>query len=187
MEWLLFDWFVYGSLHPDDFHVQPAWFVKEPFQEIIGRPMPAKAEEITPDESLRYKREVLARQFRAIQKTVRQTSPGTKIMFNIPYWKPDEAVWTNHPMLNESDSLFAECSREDVVEWLLRVKKPDQRVMTTIIGHPGLGCEPDSWRKWHAKGLDFFGYTWATPPDFRPCPVDQHQVDSVRQAFHAIA
>ena len=31
VEWLLFDWFVYGSLHTDDFSVQPAWFAKEPF------------------------------------------------------------------------------------------------------------------------------------------------------------
>ena len=134
----------------------------------------------------RYKREVIARQFRAIQKTVRQTSPGTKIMFNIPYRKPDEAIWVNHPMMNESESLFAESSRADVVEWLLRARKPGQRVMTTIVGHPDLGCDPDSWREWYAKGLDFFGYTWATPPDFRPHPVDQRQVDIVRQAFHAI-
>ena len=186
VEWLLFDWFVYGSLHPDDFHVQPAWFVKQPFQQIIGRPMPEKAEQITLEESLTYKRQVLARQFHAIQKTVRLASPGTKIMFNIPYWKPAEAIWTDHPMMIESDALFAESSREDVVEWLMRARKPDQRVMTTIIGHPDLGCDPHSWRKWHEKGLDFFGYAWATPPDFRPCPVDQFQVDSVRQAFHAI-
>ena len=71
VEYLLFDWFDYGNLDPH-FKVQPAWFVKKPFVEIIGREMPETAAEITPDESLRYKREVLARQFRRIQETVRQ-------------------------------------------------------------------------------------------------------------------
>ncbi len=37
VDWLLFDWFVYGHLRPNDFAVQPAWFVNEPFVEIIGR------------------------------------------------------------------------------------------------------------------------------------------------------
>jgi len=50
------DWFDYGGLDPY-FPVQPAWFVKKPFQEIIGRPMPETAADITPEESLHYKRE----------------------------------------------------------------------------------------------------------------------------------
>ena len=188
VEWLLFDWFVYGSLHTDDFQVQPAWFVKQPFREIIGREMPEKAEDITPEENLRYKREILARQFLAIQKTVRSASPGTKIMFNIPYWKPKEAIWSDHLMMNESDGLFAECSREDVLGWLLNVRKPNQRVMTTIIGRgDDKGeCVPDTWRTWHDRGLDFFGYAWATPPDFRPHPAYQHDLDIVRRAFKEI-
>ena len=116
VEWLLLDWFVYGDLRPDEFVVQPAWFVKEQFLEIIGREMPDEAAGITSEENLKYKREVLARQFRAIQEAVRSTSPGTQIMFNVPYWKPNEAVWSDQPMMNDSDGLFAECSQEDFVE-----------------------------------------------------------------------
>jgi hypothetical protein len=188
VEWLLFDWFVYGDLKPDEFQVQPAWFARQPFLEIIGRQMPDQAADITPEENLTYKREILARQFRAIQRTVRSVSPGTRIMFNIPYWKPNEAVWAGHPMMNESEGLFAECSREDVIEWLLSVRKPDQRLMTTIIGRvDGKGeCDPDTWRKWHEKGLDFFGYAWGTPPDFRPHATYQPDLAIVRQAFKEI-
>jgi hypothetical protein len=188
VEWLLLDWFVYGSLHPDDFQVQPAWFVKKPFGEIVGRPMPESASGMTPAENLLYKREILARQFRAIRETVRQTSPGTQIMFNIPYWKPNEAVWAGHPMMEESDGLFAECTREDVVEWLLRVRKPGQRVMTTIIGRVDAKgeCEPETWRKWYDKGLDLMGYAWGTPPDFRPHPSYARDLAIVRQAFKEI-
>jgi hypothetical protein len=67
VDWIMFDWFVYGSLTPDKFHVQPAWFVEKPFKEIIGHAMPERAEDITPEESLTYKRAVLARQFLRIQ------------------------------------------------------------------------------------------------------------------------
>lgn len=187
VEWLLFDWFVYGDLKPNDFQVQPAWFVKQPFFEIIGHEMPKQATAITPEENLKYKREILARQFHAIQRTVRSTSPGTQLMFNIPYWKPEEAIWVNHPMMNESDCLFAECSREDVVEWLLRVRKPEQRVLTTIIGRPDDGeCEPETWRKWYDKGVDLCGYAWGTPPDFRPHPSYHRNLDVVRRAFKEI-
>jgi len=60
-------------------------------------------------------------------------------------------------------------------------KRPSQRVMTTIIGRlDGKDeCDPDSWRKWHEKGLDFFGYAWATPPDFHPHPSYQRDLDIV--------
>ena len=186
VEWLLFDWFVYGGLKPNEFQVQPAWFAREPFREIIGRPMPESADDITPAENLQYKREILARQFHAIQRTVRAVSPNTNVMFNVPYWQPEESIWVDHPMMNESDCLFAECSREDVVDWLLRVRRPQQRVMTTIIGRPDGECEPDSWRRWHAKGLDFFGYAWGTPPDFRPHASYRDDVEIVRNAFHCI-
>jgi len=188
VEWLLFDWFVYGSLHVDDFRVRRAWFSEKPFREITGRTMPEKAEEISAEENLLYKREMLARQFRAIRKAVRAASPGTKIMFNVPYWKPAEDVWKDHPMLLQSDALFAECSREDVVEWLLSVRRPRQRVMTTIIGRVDSKgeCDPETWRKWHERGLDFFGYAWGTPPDFRPHPDYKRQLQIVRRAFRAI-
>lgn len=183
VDWLLFDGFVYGNWMPD-FHVQPAWFVQEPFQEIIGRPMPAQAWEIEAGESLRYKREVLARQFRRIQDTVREASPRTKMVFNSPYREAAEPLWIDHPALSESDMLFAESS-DEVVSWLLEVRKPHQRVMTTVIGRGG-HTDPESWRKWHERGCDFFGYAWGAPPDFRPHRSYASQLEIVRRAFKEI-
>ena len=182
VDWILLDWFVYGSLKPDEALVQPAEFVKQPFQEIIGRPMPAKAEDITPAEHLKYKRVVLERQFRVIKQAVRETSPHTKIIFNVPFHKADEALWRDHPMLAESDGLFAESS-DEVVGWLLRVKKPGQRVMTTIVGRGEGVTDPGSWKKWYAKGCDFFGYAWATPPTFFPTAMYDEELKVVKAAF----
>ena len=68
-------------------------------------------------------------------------------------------------MVNESDQLVAE-STDDVVPWLLRIRKPQQRVMTTIIGREGGLSKPDTWRRWYAAGCDFFGYAWAPRPTF---------------------
>ena len=188
VDWLLFDWFVYGNTRPNEFKVQPAWFVKEPFAEIIGRPMPDKAEEITPDENLRYKREVLARQFKLIKDTVRRHGPKTRIVFNVPYWSADESLWVDHPMMQESDGLFAESSDDSVVEWLLKVRRPEQRVMTTVIGRmEGEDvCNPNSWRKWVDRGCDLFGYAWGTPPDFRPHRSYEKGMKVIREAFAAL-
>ncbi len=181
---ILFDWFVYGNLKTNDALVQPAWFVEKPFKEITGREMPKRAEDITALEHLLYKRQILARQFERIRDTVRAASPSTKIGFNVPYWRPNEELWEGHAMLEQSDFLFAECSRSDVMEWLLSVRKPHQRVMTTIIGRLDDGeCDATSWRKWHAAGCDFFGYAWGTPPDFRPHPYYEAQLAIVREAF----
>ncbi len=168
VEWILFDWFIYGSLRPNDFLVQPGPHTAKPFQEIIGRPMPKTAAEIKPEENLKYKREVLARQFRAIRDAVRETSPGTRIGFNVPYWKADEAIWRDHPMVNESDFIFAESTTVDVMEWALRVRKPHQRILTTIVGRLDGVCDPNSWRRWYAQGCDFFGYAWGAPPTSVP-------------------
>jgi hypothetical protein len=181
---LLFDMFEYGSPHSNEFPVQPAWFVEKPFNEIIGHKMPSNAVEITPTESLAYKREILARQFYRIRDVVRKTSPKTKICFNIPYWRPAEELWVDHPMVNESDILFAESS-DAVVEWLLNIRKPHQRVMTTIIGRADLS-DPNTWRKWHERGCDFYGYAWGTPPDFRPHPSYAADLDTIRRAFREI-
>jgi len=184
VDWLLFDWFVYGGLKPNETPVPPAEYAKAPFQRIIGRAMPESAAAITPDEQLRYKRAVLAEQFYRLRDAVRQTSPRTKILFNVPYWAPAESIWVDHPMLQESDGLFAECSRRDVVDWLLEIKRPGQRVMTTITGRTEDGeCDPNSWREWYDKGCDFFGYAWGTPPDFRPHPRYAGQLNIVRRAF----
>jgi len=187
VDWLLFDWFGYGGLRPDENPVVPADYAKAPFKRIIGRDMPKLAAEITPDEQLRYKRAVLAEQFYRLRDAVKGTSRGTRILFNVPYWKAAEAVWADHPMLNESDGLFAECSRPEVVEWLLSVRKPSQRVMTTITGRTEEGeCDPRSWRRWHQAGCDFFGYAHGTPPDFRPRSAHAADVEIVRQAFAAM-
>ena len=184
VDWLLFDWFTYGRLSINGGLVQPTPFVKEPFQRIIGRPMPERIEDITPAENLTYKRTVLAEQFRELKKAVKDTSPKTKIIFNVPYWRPREELWVGHPMLNESDGLFAESSNE-IVDWLLDIRKPHQRVMTTVIGHGKLS-RPETWKKWYAKGCDFFGYAWASPPDFRPVPSYDQGLKTLREAFAAM-
>jgi len=187
VEMLLLDWFVYGSLTPD-YPIEPAWFVKPAFMEIIGRPMPGDPSQITPAESLLYRREVLARQFRQINETVRQISPQTIFGFNVPYWKAAEDQWVNHPMLDESDFLFAESSSDDVLDWLLSIKKPAQRVITTVIGRIDEGgwCDPHSWRRWWQRGCDLMGYAWGTPPDFHPHPSYAAGIEIIRQAFKEI-
>ncbi len=187
VDWILFDMFLYGDVDSNGFAVQPSPFVAESFEEIVGRPMPQKAEDITPEESLAYKREVMARQFRRLRDAVRETSPRTKITFNVPYLSADQPLWQDHPMMNESDGLFAEVTKPEVVEWLLRVKKPDQRVMTTIIGMPGELGDPTTWQRWHERGCDFFGYAFGTPPDFRPHSFYDEKLATTRQAFQEIA
>jgi hypothetical protein len=188
VDWILFDMFLYGNEHINEFPVEPAPFVEKPFEEIIGRPMPEKAEDITPEESLAYKREIMARQFYRLRDAVKETSPGTKILFNVPYLSNVQPVWQDHPMMNESDGLFAEVTKPDVLEWLLDVRKPHQRVMTTIIG---MGenrelCDPSLWRRWYDEGCDFFGYAWGTPPNFRPHAYHAESLKITRAAFQEI-
>jgi hypothetical protein len=147
--------------------------------------MPARAEEITPAERLKYKREVMARQFRAIRKAVKDTSPGTQIGFNVPFWRADDPLWQDHPMVKESEMLWTESTTKDVMDWVLRIRKPGQRVMVTFYGRPdqpGL-CDPTTWRKWHAQGCDFFAYVWGNPPDFHPQPYCHEALKVIRKAF----
>ncbi len=187
VEWINFDCFNYGKYNSSDFAVQPSPFVKGPFKEIIGREIPEKASDITPEESLKYKREIMARQFYRLREAMHKGTPGTKANFNVPFFKPAEPMWVDHPMLNECDQLVAESSNE-IVDWLLKIRKPQQRVMTVIVGRPdekGL-YDPASWRKWYEKGCDFFGYAHGTPPDFRPHPSLRAQVEVLRQAYHAM-
>ena len=185
VEWINFDCFNYGKYNSNDFQVQPSPFVKTPFKEIIGRDMPEKASDITPEESLKYKREIMARQFHRIREAMHKGNPRTKANFNVPFFKPAEPMWVDHPMVNECDQLVAESS-DDVVGWLLKIRKPHQRVMTTIIGRPGDKgvCDPNTWKKWYQAGCDFFGYAHGIPPDFRPQPALSEQVAIVRQAYH---
>ena len=186
VDWLLLDWFTYGPLVPNGGPVQPAEFVKKPFERIIGRAMPDRAEAITAAENLTYKRAVLAEQFTELKAAVKETSPETKIIFNVPYHRAKEELWVGHPMLKGSDGLFAESS-DDVVGWLLEVRKPWQRVMTTIIGRGGGLSDPNTWEKWHRRGCDFFGYAWGTPPDFQPIALYEKKLEITRQAFAAMS
>ena len=186
VDWLLFDWFIYGWFYPDQYPLRPAPFVAQPFEEIIGRPLPATAEEITPEEGVAYKREVLARQFRRLRDTVKATSPGTRLMFNVPYTRADDPLWVDHPMVRESDALFAECTDPAVMEWLLSVRRPEQRLMTTIVGRVDGECDPASWRRWHEAGCDFMAYAWGSPPDFRPHPRYDEELAIARAAFEEI-
>ena len=180
VDWIMFDWFGYGNIEINGLAVQPAWFVKDPFKEIIGRDMPDEAANITPEENLKYKREILARQFYRIRETVHKASRETKIYFNVPFRVPAPDLWVNHPMLDESDMLFAElqgCEGVDVVDWLLKIRKPNQRVMTC------LNCAPAMWKKWYDKGCDFFVTANGTPPNFGPDPAQADRLNIVRKAF----
>jgi hypothetical protein len=184
VEWINFDCFNYGKYNSNDFPVQPSVYVKGPFKEIIGREMPEKAAEITPEESMKYKREIMARQFHRIKEAMYKGNPGTKANFNVPFFKPAEPMWVDHPMLNECDQLVAESS-DDIVNWLLEIRKPHQRVMTTIVGRPadkGV-CDPNSWKKWYEAGCDFFAYAHGIPPDFRPHAGVMDQVEIARNAY----
>jgi hypothetical protein len=184
VDWLLFDGFVYGSFQPDLFQVQPTWYVEKPFREIIGRAMPARAGEIGPEENLRYKREILAGQFRRLRDTVRATSPSTKICFNVPYWMPAEPLWVDHPMVRESDGLIAETTNEALVEYLLGIRRPEQRLFLTVINClDGFRFDTSTWQKWFDRGCDFHGYAWGTPPDWRPAARFQAAVSCFRDVF----
>ena len=181
VDWLNIDAFTYGSFFPDTFEVKPAWFVKEPFLEIIGRPMPERAEDITPEENLLYKREIMARQFYRIHDTVKKISPSTKMCFNVPYWKPDEAIWAGHPMRELSDGLVAESANEELVDFLLRIKRDDQRLFLTVINClDHFRFDPSKWEGLLERGCDIQGYAWGTPPDWRPAPRFKDAIDAFR-------
>lgn len=186
-EWILLDWFGYGSTR-SDYNVQPAWFVKKPFKEIIGREMPEDASGITPEENLKYKREILSRQFYRLKDVINKTSPKTKMMFNMPYWYAEDPLWVDHPVMNESDMLHAECTDESILNWLLKVRKPHQRVMTCILGRleEEGACNTNSWEKWHSLGCDFVGCHIPIPPEFRPPDHYLEKIEIVKDAFKKI-
>jgi len=162
---IFFDWFRYGE-EQAGITVRPAWFVEKPFREIIGRAMPDKAEDITFEESLTYRREIMARQFYRIRDAVKKTSPQTKMMFTPPYHQPHEPMWENHPMMNESDGLLAEYSKPETMEWLLSVRREHQCVIATPIG-PG-EMKEEIVHSLYNRGCGMNGYLWGTPPTFKP-------------------
>jgi hypothetical protein len=185
VEWILFDWFVYGNLEKEGSPIGLTPYSSDAFRKIIGKELPEDPSAIHGDDDTRYKREVLSNQFREIRRAVKETSSSTKIAFNVPYREPAGAIWTDHPMLKESDALFSECTDDSIMEWLLSIRKPGQRVMTTVRGGAGkdLKGDPRHWRKWYDRGCDFMGYAFGTPPNFRPHRIFQEDVELVRQAF----
>ena len=177
---LFFDWFRYGD-HKDPHPIKPAWFVEEPFQRIIGRPMPAAAEEITPEESLRYRREVMAHQFYRLRDTVKRASPNTKIIFTPPYYAPAEPLWLDHPMVLESDGLLAEYAKPETMDWLLSIRQPHQAVIATPLG-PG-NMPEEEMRKLLGRGCGMNGYVWGTPPALKPHPYFHEHLDVISRVF----
>jgi len=188
VDWILFDMFSYGSWKNQQTAPLPLHnpWTKKGFKEIFGREMPEKASDITPEETLRYKRGVLARQFHRIRHSVKKTCPNTKIIFNTPYLSANEPIWVNHPMLTESDGLFAESTNDAVVEWLLGIRKPRQRVMATLMCVSVFGTGPKQWRKWYERGCDFFAYAWGDAPDWHPVSSYAEELRIVREAFHTM-
>lgn len=183
-DWMFLDWFTYGVLVPNGSPVQPGPWVAPHFERIIGRPMPDTAEEITPDEHLHYKRTILTESFGRLKKVVREASPQTKLIFNVPYHHAAEPLWVEHPMLLESDGIFAECSKPDVVEWLLSIKRPEQRLMVTIHGRVEEGeCDLTSGPRWMDAGCDIFANAFPEPPGFLPHAFYDKEIQALREVF----
>jgi hypothetical protein len=193
VDWVLCDWFCYGTLLNDrPLPVTP--LVQSAFPEIVGRPLPTFPETPTPDEVLRYKREILAVQFRRIRDTAKQTSPGTKLFFNVPYFGPAEPLWVDHPMLRESDGLFAESSNAEIVDWLLSVRQPDQRVFTTVYGRPDdhvddriiRWSDPSSALTWASRGCDLVAWGFPVPPRAEAHPTEEDAIRVVVEAYELL-
>ena len=73
-------------------------------------------------------------------------------------------------MINESEMLWIESTTQDVMGWVLQIRKPGQRVMVTFYGRPdqaGL-CDPTTWRKWHVKVVIFLRTSGANRLIFIP-------------------
>ncbi|MFH1571754.1 MAG: hypothetical protein ABIL09_27440, partial [Gemmatimonadota bacterium] len=156
-----------------------------PFAEIIGRPLPERADQITPEESLAYKREVLARLYWRLRAAVRETCPHTRIVFSPPYWGPTDPLWVGHPMLEDSDALLAEYSKPETMDWLLSIRRPHQRLVGTPMGCGGT-MSVELIKSWVERGCDLSGYVWGTPPRMEPHHASRANLEIVRRAFHEI-
>lgn len=194
VDWLLFDWFCYGSLL-NDLPLPQTTQVRYAFTTVVGKPFPGDPIDVHPDDAVTFKRALLARWFRRIQETVKKTSPATMIMFNVPYFAAAEPVWDDHPMLRESDALFAESSNADIVEWLLAVRQPGQRVMTTIHGRPDdhvdgttiRWSDAATWRHWSDRDCDLMAWTFPVPPGATPHRSDSLAINTVAGAYRRLA
>jgi hypothetical protein len=194
VDWLLIDWFCYGTL-TNDLPLVATPYARPLFRELFGRPMPDDPAAIRADEAVAYRREALARQFHRLRDTVRETSPRTRLIFNVPYFAPAEPTWVDHPMLLESDGLFAETSRPEIVDWLLTLRRPDQRVWVTIHGRPDdlvdgeaiAWSDRSTWRHWADRGCDLVAWAWGIPTDARVHPVERPAIREVTDAFQRLA
>ena len=87
-------------------------------------------------------------------------------------------------MVNESDGLIAETTNDALVEYLLGIRTPNQRLFLSVINClDGFRFDTRSWQRWHDLGCDFQGYAWGTPPDWRPAPRFKAAIDGFRSAF----
>jgi hypothetical protein len=178
---LLMDWFCYGN-HDTDYAVQPAWFVQEPFEQIIGHSMPGDAESITAEESFKYKYEVLARQFYRLRDAARRVSPQTKLIFTPPYMRAADPFWVAHPMVMESDGLLAEFSKPEIMEWIVSIRKPHQCVIATPMAWE-MVLSAETMQDLYSKGCGLVGYFWGTPPHFTPHPFYKAPLEMVSKTF----
>ena len=185
VEWINFDAFTYGKYRASNFKIRPAWYVKKPFREIIGREMPDDAAKISADESLAYMREVLARQFHRIQEAMHQGNPGTKANFNPPYFAPTSPSGSTIPWSTKAINWWPNQPTTSCPGCCGSASRIS--AMTTIVGREGGLSKPDTWRRWYQAGCDFFGYAWSTPPDFRPHPKFVKELEITCAAYHEMA
>ena len=193
-DWLLLDWFCYGNLL-NDLPISVTSLVRETYLELIGDPPSDPSGTLDEQEALRYRRAVLARLFGRIQAAARATSPRTKLVFNVPYFRAADPLWGDHPMLLESDALFAESSNSEIVDWLLSVRRNEQRVWTTIHGRPDdhvVGrtiqwADVSSWRHWSDRGCDLVAWTFPTPPQAEAHPKDRAAISQIAAAYRLLA
>jgi len=185
---MMLDWFVYGSVSDTDFPVQPTFWANEPFERATGRPMPQRADQISAAEGLAFKRHVLGQNAQRLASTIKRVSPKTEVVFNMPYHRADDPLWVDHPVLTVSDLLFAECSRADVVEWLLAVRRPEQQVMCMIHGRPDEDqCDVHSGAAWAERGCGLFSSALPVAPELRHHPADESALEAVRQLYRDLA
>lgn len=183
---IMLDWFVYGALagKGEGYVVPKTQWSAPRFEALLGRPMPDDPAEITPEENLAYKRHVLGENARRLARTIRAVKPDVEVVFNLPYHRADDPMWVDHPVLEVSDLLFAESSDPEVVNWLLKVRRPEQRVMCMIHGRLEEGfCFPELGLDWAEKGCDLFATTHPETPHVRHHPIHEKSLEQVKQVY----
>jgi hypothetical protein len=193
-DWLLLDWFCYGNL-VNDLPISMTSLVHDTYRKLIGGPPSDPSGTLNEHEALRYRRAVLANLFGRIQAAAKAASARTKLVFNVPYFRAADPLWADHPMLLESDALFAESSNAEIVDWLLSVRRNEQRVWTTIHGRPDdhvdaqtiQWTDVSSWRHWSERGCDLVAWTFPKPPRAEAHPKDLCAIGEVAAAYRLLA